>query len=628
MPSSDRSPASLSAWIFASVLPLVASLALLPNEFTYYKRWLELGPDEIGLRVIVGAAILSKTLAALAIGLGLLAIFGRSLSPARIRGASLCFSLLVLGTLTLDLELQRATGNAFDRYLPYLFDPDTFLWAGEGFDVWPSLLGLAWTLAIAFAPASALAWLAERWAARAPARRPQLLLTFIAGLVVLLLTLPPLVQRLTGPSAHLYHLSEQMPWSWSPGAGSQVEETDTIERAAQAIFDRARIELASAPDLTGQFDGWEPSDRPDILVIVVESLRHDALDPQTMPNLWAASERGLRFDSHYATSNASHYGLFALLYGRSPLFYFETLESERPTLPAQLREWGYATHHLTCSDIRWRQMDVFLGPRDFAVERFRGGSLDACDRALAARAAALLAPGDRAPRFVLGFMMSTHFGYYYPEGGEVFEPSAAPPNALELDERRDASRLRNRYRNSAHHVDAMIATLLERIDLDRTLVVVTGDHGEALFDDGTVGHASRLSEAQTRVPLVLFGAGLRRGAARSGPTDHADILPTIFARLGIDPDRLRSLPGRDLTTGPASPFVALVHAKPRAGGRDRIALGSVGERYSLRLDTDSGELDFLGRLRPDGRPARGARTDGTDTRVLDWLEHYLDSLSP
>ena len=31
------------AWVFAVVLPLGASLALLPHEFTYYKRWLELG---------------------------------------------------------------------------------------------------------------------------------------------------------------------------------------------------------------------------------------------------------------------------------------------------------------------------------------------------------------------------------------------------------------------------------------------------------------------------------------------------------------------------------------------------------------------------------------------------------
>ena len=80
-------------------------------------------------------------------------------------------------------------------------------------------------------------------------------------------------------------------------------------------------------------------------------------------------------------------------------------------------------------------------------------------------------------------------------------------------------------------VDERLGSLLAGLDPSATLVVVTGDHGEALFDAGTIAHSSRLSDAQTRVPLVLTGPGIARGAGRRGPTDHADVLPTLLARV-------------------------------------------------------------------------------------------------
>ena len=134
--------------------------------------------------------------------------------------------------------------------------------------------------------------------------------------------------------------------------------------------------------------------------------------------------------------------------------------------------------------------------------------LPACEGEVVSRATTLLSRGARPPRFVLAFLMSTHFGYHYREEEAHFHPSMGPPNALELDPERDRVGLVNRYRNSAHAIDEKIGSLLEQLDPSRTLVIVTGDHGEALFDDGTIAHSSRISDAQTRVPLVLTGPGI------------------------------------------------------------------------------------------------------------------------
>ena len=167
----NRVTSRLGPLVFAVVLPLTATVALLPGEFTHYKRFLELGVDQTGLRVAVLAAILSKTLIALLSGLGLLVLGSRFIGPRSLRSLSFALSLLVLGFLSFDLELQKNTGNNLLNYVPFLFDSDTFLWAGQGFEVGPSALRVARNLMSALIPASILAWLVERWVVAAPARR-------------------------------------------------------------------------------------------------------------------------------------------------------------------------------------------------------------------------------------------------------------------------------------------------------------------------------------------------------------------------------------------------------------------------------------------------------------------------
>ena len=47
--------------------------------------------------------------------------------------------------------------------------------------------------------------------------------------------------------------------------------------------------------------------------------------------------------------------------------------------------------------------------------------------------------------------------------------------------------------------------------LDRTLVIVTSDHGEALGEHGEDVHGYFVYEATLRVPLVIRGPGVKPG---------------------------------------------------------------------------------------------------------------------
>lgn len=631
----DEAPSRLPLFAFAAVFAFAAALALLPAEFAHYRRWLELGRDETLLRAAVLSTVLAKTLLALLLVVGTVVLAAARARAAWLRGLAALATLGVMGWIATDLEGQARTGISLAAFLPYATDPETFRWVGEGLRVGPAVAAVAWRLALHLGPAALLAWGLERWSSRAPRRRALPLVggTIAAALAVIAAT--PFLQRAAGAPAELYHLSEQMPWSTGRPATSAA--IDAWQREAQAVLDRTLpatgVVSALAPASSGEPAPPPPLGsavrRPDLLLVVVESLRHDALDPVTMPNVWRASGTGLRLDAHYATSNASHYGLFALLYGRSPLPYFETLDAGvPPTLPTWLRTWGYATHHLTCSDIRWRRMDEFMGPGSFEVERMRAPTLDACDRKVVDRAIDLLAPGARPPRFVLTFLMSTHFGYHHPEDEAPFQPASPPPDALALDPDQDTTALLNRYRNSAHYVDALIGQLIGAVDLDQTIVVVTGDHGESLFDDGTLAHATRLSDVQTRVPLVLFGTGIEPSPRHDGPTDHVDLLPTLLSRLGLDRARLERLPGHDLFAPRDDPYTMLVHAKARRGGMDRLVLVSTDGRDALRLDAAHHTLRYLGRVDRNGRASRQVGSDAERARTMRRLERYLETLAP
>jgi uncharacterized membrane protein len=67
--------------------------------------------------------------------------------------------------------------------------------------------------------------------------------------------------------------------------------------------------------------------------------------------------------------------------------------------------------------------------------------------------------------------------------------------------------------------------------LDNTLVVVTADHGESLFDDGFLGHGHMLNEQQTRIPFIIN----RPGVAMPPVIGLADMRGIILRAAGADP---------------------------------------------------------------------------------------------
>lgn len=85
---------------------------------------------------------------------------------------------------------------------------------------------------------------------------------------------------------------------------------------------------------------------------------------------------------------------------------------------------------------------------------------------------------------------------------------------------------------------------------ERSLLLLTSDHGEDLGDHGLYNHRSTLRDSTTRVPLVLVGGALPdalRGQVRGGLCSALDVVPTLLAGGGATPPA--GLSGRDLLDG-------------------------------------------------------------------------------
>ena len=87
-------------------------------------------------------------------------------------------------------------------------------------------------------------------------------------------------------------------------------------------------------------------------------------------------------------------------------------------------------------------------------------------------------------------------------------------------------------------VAELVGALRERGLADRTLLVVTSDHGEEFEEHGRMSHGQTLYDEVLRVPLIFHGPGLYPGA-RLGVASLADIVPTVVDLVGLPPGRSR-----------------------------------------------------------------------------------------
>ena len=200
---------------------------------------------------------------------------------------------------------------------------------------------------------------------------------------------------------------------------------------------------------------------------------------------------------------------------------------------------------------------------------------------------------------------------HYFDPHQPFEP-APPFDQLYADDP---------YDGEIAYADASLGFLLARLErlgvMDRTLVVMTADHGEGLSEHNEITHAMLAYNSTLHVPLII-----RPPAAGDAPREAVveervgtvDIVPTVLDLLGIEPPA--GLQGRSLVPlwnggredGTAPPAAYAENISPRlthGWGELRVLVDGAlkyihGPRPELYdLDADPGELHDLIAARPD-----------------------------
>jgi membrane-anchored protein YejM (alkaline phosphatase superfamily) len=292
-----------------------------------------------------------------------------------------------------------------------------------------------------------------------------------------------------------------------------------------------------------------------IVWLVSESLRADALDPVVMPALDRFASRSARFVSHVSGSNGTRWGMFSLFYGLYGSDWFHFLDEVRgPVLFDELIARGYDLEMFTSARFTYPEFEstVFAAvPNDRLHEknadRTEGWKRD---RENVEELLASLERRDRNRPFMrFMFFESPHANYYFPPESVVKKPYLEDFNYLTTDPDSARVLLKNRYLNACHHLDSQLERIFQYLEreglLESTIVVVTGDHGEEFMDSGRWGHNSQFSDAQIRVPLVIR-MPQRAPETVQRLTSHLDVAPTVLAALGIENDPSDFSLGHDL----------------------------------------------------------------------------------
>jgi arylsulfatase A-like enzyme len=304
------------------------------------------------------------------------------------------------------------------------------------------------------------------------------------------------------------------------------------------------------------------SGRPDVVLIVVDTLRKDFVDAEHAPHIMALAEDGVWFSEAYSTAPWTLPSFGSFLTGLHPHehgmgyeggkgYIDRPMRDDVPTLPEVLALHGYQTTALTASEVlgpslggmrgfEYAEDHMYQGTAWWALYDLFGGTPYPPGRLQATRAKGWLRWRVDAsrPQFLLFHLMEPHTPH---------APRSRWVRAEQQWSGEPADDLRVTYGAEVRQADAAIGALLDALAAarryDDALIFVTSDHGEEL-DEGRIAdsiwdppyHGQSMFPELVRVPLVVkLPANAAAGTTCEGLRTLRDVPATVTAVLGLAP---------------------------------------------------------------------------------------------
>jgi hypothetical protein len=340
-----------------------------------------------------------------------------------------------------------------------------------------------------------------------------------------------------------------------------------------------------------------PAEPRHLVLIVLESFRGDAIGRRVAGRPVAPNLNALAREGSWVSEAYSHVG-FTTQSGKS--IFGGALEPRPggPSLFRDLKAAGYRIAVFSAAPENFGGISDTVGMRSSAdlyvdAERLKAerahesaslGSLALDGRIVLRELDRHFRSGAdwRRPTFLYVNVQEAHFPYSHKDMPRFLPGRLAKRSEIKAGNRETVERT---YWNAAAYADWVVGQVIARLKAqgayERSLILVTGDHGEALFEKGFLGHGHVLDREQTRVPLILSDPKLRV----AGPVGLADYRGIV----------LRALSGDGPPPARASVFQYI-------GTIDRPAAIAIVERGGVwtTLDLDTEEVGFS----DSGRRAR------------------------
>jgi arylsulfatase A-like enzyme len=316
---------------------------------------------------------------------------------------------------------------------------------------------------------------------------------------------------------------------------------------------------------------------PNIVLFGIDSLRADRMscysNPRlTTPHIDRFAQEGTLFERYYSPHIPTTSGYANMLTGMDvfstqvvALRHQGVMRSEVKTLPDILREAGYTT---TCVgftgnpasrgfdtylefDAGWKTFDQGRMPK---AENLNKVAIPELDR---------LVKG-KEPFLLFLRHMDPHSPYLPPEPYErmFYYGNECDPKNRSMDGLRNFKPFRDyllswmppgitdkeyviaQYDGEVAYMDACIQSILTALAakgiLDETIVVVTSDHGETLYDHDCYFDHHGLYDCTLHVPLILRYPGkVPAGKRVAGFSQHFDLVPTLLEMIGVQPEGIQ-----------------------------------------------------------------------------------------
>jgi phosphoglycerol transferase MdoB-like AlkP superfamily enzyme len=273
-------------------------------------------------------------------------------------------------------------------------------------------------------------------------------------------------------------------------------------------FNDAFAKAPYFPTLSTPIDTLLKTSRPNVILIIWESLTHKVFEPKVVPNLYQTAQEGLYFSHVYASGDRSDKGLIALLsaYPAQPDFSIMTdpaKSSKLQFLPKTLKNQGYNSTFNYGGEPAFANLASYLSFAEFgqvvskynyasALSTSKWGVPDEHTFAKDIELAHQLYL-KKKPFFLSHFTLSSHEPFDVPIQGPV-------QSGREIDQK---------FKNAHYYTDQSFQNFITRARQqpwwDSTLIIIIADHGSVLPGGEYANH----QPTETHVPMIWTGGALR-----------------------------------------------------------------------------------------------------------------------